>query len=81
MEMGLGNQYGPGSVSMPPALNKKTGKEVNPNDIGLLSIPKQTKIFVEALRHKTESEGNKILEFQDMVDLGKRMNLQTGDFK
>jgi len=28
----------------------KAGKEINPNDVGLLSIPKQTKFFVERLR-------------------------------
>lgn len=59
----------------------KRGKDVNPNDISLLSIPKQTKFFVEALRLRTDQEGSKVLEFQDMVDIGKSMNLQTGDFK
>jgi len=43
---------------------KRSGRnEFNPNDVGLLSIPKQTKFFVEALRQKTDQEGNKILEF------------------
>jgi hypothetical protein len=57
--MGLGNQYGPGSVSIPQAIGGMgkrgvVGKEINPNDISMLSIPKQTKFFVEAMRQRTE---------------------------
>jgi len=85
-EMGIGgNQYAQVPVQMPQNMTGTRGKggknEINPNDISLLSIPKQTKFFVEALRQRTEQEGNKVLEFQDMVDIGKSMNLQTGDFK
>ena len=60
----------------------KAGKEINPNDVGLLSIPKQTKFFVERLRSlAAEISDRNEIEFQEMVNLGKSMNLQVGDFR
>ena len=58
----------------------KGGKEINPNDVGLLSIPKQTKFFVERMRQVGQESGNQ-LDFTEMVELGKSMNLQVGDFR
>lgn len=34
-------------------------KGVDPNNVGMLSIPKQTKIFVERLRAEAEANGDK----------------------
>lgn len=65
--MGLGrDQFGAESMPMPQlssGARGKGGKEINPNDISLLSIPKQTKLFVEALRSKTDQVGSKVVEF------------------
>lgn len=54
---------------------------MNPNDVGLLSIPKQTKFFVERLRQFGQEQGNNVIDFSDMVEMGKSMNLQVGDFR
>lgn len=35
---------------------------VDPNNVGMLSIPKQTKFFVERLRAEAESSGNRIFD-------------------
>lgn len=55
--------------------------KVDPNNIGGLSVPKQTTLFVERLRFEAEQRGSKMFEFQEMIKLGKDMNLQVGDFK
>ena len=50
-EMGIGQPGGFTTSTAAPHTGKKGGKnEVNLNDVGLLSIPKQTKFFVERLR-------------------------------
>jgi len=38
----------------------KGGKDINPNDVGLLSIPKQTKFFVEQLRQLVTELGSEL---------------------
>ena len=57
----------------------KGGKEVDPNNVSLLSIPKQTKFFVERLRGIQLD--NNCIDYQELVELGKSMNLQVGDFR
>ena len=47
----------------------------------MLSIPKQTKFFVEKLRAEAEAKGEKRFDQQELVRIGKEMNLQVGDFK
>jgi hypothetical protein len=37
----------------------KRGAGIDPNNVGLLSIPKQTKVFVERLRGEAENKGDK----------------------
>ena len=44
---------------------KKGG--VDPNNVGMLSIPKQTKIFVERLRGESENKGDKRFDQQDLI--------------
>ncbi|TNV71762.1 hypothetical protein FGO68_gene16276 [Halteria grandinella] len=56
-------------------------KGVDPSNIGLLSIPKQTKLFVERLRSEAESNGEKRFDMQELIRIGKEMNLQVGDYK
>ena len=66
---------------LPPSMPRapKAGKEIDPNNVSLLSIPKQTKFFVERLR-SLQLESNQI-DYQELVELGKSMNLQVGDFR
>ena len=59
----------------------KGGASFDPNNVSMLSIPKQTKLFVERLRDISSRGGDKILEYQIMVEIGKSMNLQVGDFR
>ena len=48
----MGQFSGGGGMGMPamPSAPKHKGKEVDLNNVSLLSIPKQTKFFVERLR-------------------------------
>ena len=54
---------------------------MDPNNVGMMSIPKQTKFFVEKLRAEAEAKGEKRFDQQELVRIGKEMNLQVGDFK
>ena len=50
---GQGQSFGGGGNMMQstmPRTPAKGGKEIDPNNVSLLSIPKQTKFFVERLR-------------------------------
>lgn len=68
-------------TSMTGGTVKKGANQFDPNNISMLSIPKQTKIFVERLRTEAEQRGSKAFDFQEMIRIGKEMNLQVGDFK
>jgi len=41
----------------------------------MLSIPKQTKIFVERLRAEAEANGDKRFDQQELIRIGKEINL------
>eukprot|EP01017_Pseudomicrothorax_dubius_P036709 TRINITY_DN5282_c0_g2_i1.p1 TRINITY_DN5282_c0_g2~~TRINITY_DN5282_c0_g2_i1.p1 ORF type:complete len:269 (+),score=65.77 TRINITY_DN5282_c0_g2_i1:65-871(+) len=60
----------------------KAMKSVDKNNIGMLSVPKQTKIFIEKLHEEADSTGNTSLqfEFNDLMRIAKSMNMQVGDF-
>ena len=47
------------SFSSQVAGGGKAGKGIDPNNVGMLSIPKQTKVFVERLRAEAEANGDK----------------------
>ena len=76
-----GGQYGGGGGMMQSTMPRapKGGKEIDPNNVSLLSIPKQTKFFVERLRGINLE--NNCIDYQELVELGKSMNLQVGDFR
>ena len=57
------------------------GKFQDPNNVGMLSIPKQTKFYVERLRGEAGLKGSPIFDYQELVRLGKEINLQVGDFR
>lgn len=41
----------------------------------MLSIPKQTKFYVERLRMEADQKGDKRFDLQEMIRIGKEMNL------
>jgi len=73
-----------GSAAMAYSFNQgsqRPAKGVDPSNVGMLSIPKQTKFFVERLRSEAENKGDKRFDQQELVRIGKEINLQVGDFK
>jgi DNA helicase MCM8 len=74
-------------VGFKASLDKIAGKKnvdkgiVDINNIGSLSGPKQTKIFIEKLKEKAEDKGDKIFSFHDLVNISRSLNMQVGDFR
>lgn len=61
---------------------KKVDKgEVDVNNIGSLSGPKQTKVFIEKLKEKAEAKGDRVFSFHDLVNVSRSLNMQVGDFR
>ena len=58
----------------------KKGGSLNLSNIGVLSVPKQTKHFLEKLREKARASGNAQFEFRDLMEVAKSLNMQVGDF-
>jgi hypothetical protein len=56
------------------------GKPLNMNNIGILSIPKQTKIFIDKLREEGKNKDSYLFEFQELLNISKSMNMNVGDF-
>lgn len=54
---------------------------MDPNNVSMLSIPKQTKIYVDRLKGEANARGNPIFDYQELVRIGKEINLQVGDFR
>lgn len=81
--MGLGA----GGGSFTPQQNygggKGTGKgaQVDPNNVSMLSIPKQTKFFVDRIRLLSDQSGERDFEYDQLVTVAKQINLQVGDFR
>ena len=65
---------------MPP---KGRGKDrfQDPNNVSMLSIPKQTKVYCDRLKGDAVSRGSNIFDYQELVRIGKEINLQVGDFR
>ena len=61
--------------------SQRGGPGFDPNNVSMLSIPKQTKLFVERLREYAQQAGDKTYAYQDMVEVGKSMQMQVGDFR
>jgi hypothetical protein len=55
----MGTGKGTAAMSYAPSQSTRLPKGVDPNNVGMLSIPKQTKIFVERLRAEAEANGDK----------------------
>ena len=48
--------------------------------VGSLSIPKQTKLFLEQLSKEVTKKGNKIFEYQELITIAKNLSMNVGDF-
>lgn len=66
-----------GGVSLKGA---RGGKPVNMNNIGILSVPKQTKLFVDKLREEAKLKGNFVFEYQELLSISRSMGMNVGDF-
>lgn len=52
------------------------------NNVGMLSINKQTKLYIERLRQESVCRPDgAVFDYQELVRVGKEMNLQVGDFR
>lgn len=56
------------------------GKTVNMNNVGILSVPKQTKLFIDKLREEAKTRGSFLFEYQDLLGMSRSMNMNVGDF-
>jgi len=74
MASGGSNPNGHGSFS---GINQRNSL----NDVGNLSVAKQTRIFSEKLRIEAEEKGGKIFEYAELVTIGKSINMRVGDFR
>ena len=61
-------------------LKTAKGKPINMNNIGILSMPKQTKLFIDKLREEAKNRDSFLFEFQELLGLSKSMNMNVGDF-
>lgn len=57
------------------------GTKGDPNNVSMMSIGKQTKFYVERLKVESQMRGSPIFDYQDLVRIGKEINLQVGDFR
>jgi len=53
----------------------KASAAFDPNNVSMLSIPKQQKFYLDRLRNEADMNGNSVFDYQDMVRIGKEMNL------
>ena len=62
--------------------NKLAGKPLKNmtklTNIGALSVPKQTKVFVEKLNDEAMTKGSDLFEYQDLLRIAKGLNLSMG---
>lgn len=56
------------------------GKPVNMNNIGILSLPKQSKLFIDRLRDEAKTRDNFLFEYQELLSMSKSMGMNVGDF-
>lgn len=88
MEMGMknggaavGQNYTLHSQSTGAGAQARKGREVDPNNVSMMSIPKQTKCYVDKLRNMADAKRSPIFEYQELITIAKSINLQVGDFR
>lgn len=50
----------------------------NFTNIGSLSVPKQTKIFIEKLNEEAANKNSDLFEYQDLLRIAKSLNMSLG---
>lgn len=78
---GMGYQYQVPQSQAGHTGGKRGGKEIDTNNISMLSIPKQTKFFTDRLKAESDQNQSRLFDYTDLVRIGKEMNIQVGDFK
>lgn len=58
-----------------PGAKKGKSNFLDPNDVSMLSIPRQTKIYISKLHTEAAQKGGSIFEYQELVRIGKEINL------
>ena len=60
-------------------INAKSLKNANKmNNIGALSVPKQTKCFIDRLNEEAENKNCDLFEYQDLLRIAKSLNMSMG---
>ena len=57
------------------AAGKGKDRFLDPNNVSMLSIPKQTKIYVDRLRNESQHRQSSIFDYGELVRIGKEINL------
>ncbi|KAL4465193.1 hypothetical protein ABPG74_001907 [Tetrahymena malaccensis] len=55
-------------------------KNINPNNIGSLSVMKQTKVFLERLQQEASIKGSYQFSYNELTTIAKSINMNVGDF-
>ena len=58
-----------------PLKSQKNSKLLN---IGALSVPKQTKIFIEKLNEESLNKNSDVFDYQELLKIAKGLNLSLG---
>ncbi len=60
-------------------LNTKSLKNMNKiNNVGGMSVPKQTKCFIEKLNEEADNKSSDLFEYQDLLKIAKGLNMSMG---
>jgi hypothetical protein len=59
----------------------KKAQEMDMNNVSMMSIPKQTKCYVDRIRNVADTKGSGIFDYQELIGIAKQINLQVGDFR
>jgi hypothetical protein len=52
----------------------------DPANVGGLSVPKQTKVFLDRLELALKSKENNIFDYGELISIGRSINMNVGDF-
>lgn len=50
------------------------------NNVGSLSVAKQTKVFLDKLEIEADQRGNNVFDYADLVMIGRSICMNVGDF-
>ena len=58
----------------------KGAKPVNMSNLGVLSMPKQTKYFIDKLREQAQTKNDYLFEYQELLSVSRSLGMNVGDF-